>query len=391
MATRASTFSRGTLRKRIGELQCLYGIASVAAMPGATLEEQASRIVELLPGAFRDHRRAFARITHGGREYVSGTPFPDAFILSADITDDGERVGSVEIGYRDAPAEPDICGPEALLLNAVAERLGGIVERRRSRDQLQTMKRKAVEFKALDRMKTNLLATVSHELRTPLTTIKGYTTMMLDYHAKLAPEEIRDCLEAVDAATDRLRRLVDNLLETSRLEAGMLKLDKRPGDLRELVEGVAAEARLRSARHDIAARVAADARKVEMDERRIRQVLDNLVENAIKYSPDGGTIQIATRRSDGGVEVSVSDEGPGIPPQELAHVFKRMYRLARAPRKPGADGLGLGLSICQRIVKAHGGTIRAANRETGGAVITFTLPCRADGRKKPRRAKEAGA
>ena len=241
------------------------------------------------------------------------------------------------------------------------------------------LERKVIEYEELSKMKTDLLATVSHELRTPLATIKGYSTLMLDYFARLGGDEIRDYLKAVDYSTDRLSKLVDNLLDTSRMEAGLLKLDKAPVNIPNLIRNVVEEAGVRANHHKIVLFFESRLPRVNIDARRIRQVLDNLIDNAVKYSPPGTEITISAEKRPRELLVSVTDRGPGIPLEELTNIFDRMYRIEQR-LYTGADGIGLGLYICQRLVEAHGGRIWAESTLGQGSTIKFTLPVNAAGR-----------
>jgi PAS domain S-box-containing protein len=235
------------------------------------------------------------------------------------------------------------------------------------------LERKVIEYEELSKMKSDLLATVSHELRTPLATIKGYSTMILDYFAKLTSEETREYLKSIDNSTDRLSKLVDNLLETSRLEAGLLNLEKTPVAITQLIEKVAVEASIRdNQRHTFATR-GKRLPRANIDAKRIRQVLDNLIDNATKYSPPDTEIIIAAEQSGDELLLSVADHGPGIPAGELRNIFDRMYRIEQRVYS-GADGMGLGLYICQRLVEAHGGKIWAESILGQGTTIKFTLP-----------------
>jgi len=235
------------------------------------------------------------------------------------------------------------------------------------------LERKVVEYEELSKMKSDLLATVSHELRTPLATIKGYSTMILDYFSKLTSDETREYLRSIDSSTDRLAKLVDNLLETSRLDAGLLNLECAPVSLSQLIQGVAAEANIRENQRHVFAVDVKKLPKASLDAKRIRQVLDNLIDNATKYSPAGTEIMISAVPNGDELLVSVSDHGPGIPPGELDNIFDRMYRIEQRVYS-GADGMGLGLYICQRLVEAHGGRIWAESVLGQGTTIMFTLP-----------------
>ena len=235
------------------------------------------------------------------------------------------------------------------------------------------LERKVVEYEELSKMKSDLLATVSHELRTPLATIKGYSTMILDYFAKLTSDETKEYLKSIDNSTDRLAKLVDNLLETSRLDAGLLNLERAPVNVSQLIEGVATEANIRENQRHVFTVDVKKLPRANIDAKRVRQVLDNLIDNATKYSPPGTEITISAVPSGEELLVSVTDHGPGIPPEELGNIFDRMYRIEQRVYS-GADGMGLGLYICQRLVEAHGGRIWAESVLGQGTTIKFTLP-----------------
>ena len=235
------------------------------------------------------------------------------------------------------------------------------------------LERKVIEYEELNKMKTDLLATVSHELRTPLATIKGYSTMMVDYFSRLNQNEKRDYLKSIDHSTDRLAMLVDNLLDTSRMEAGLLKLEKHSTSLVKLIETITTEAKLRANRHEILTRIDKEIPNINIDAKRIRQVLDNLINNAIKYSPPDTKVTITAKKSGDKVILSVTDRGSGIPPEELKNVFDRMYRIEQRLYS-GVDGLGLGLYICRRLVEAHGGKIWVESTIGKGSTVFFTLP-----------------
>jgi PAS domain S-box-containing protein len=252
-------------------------------------------------------------------------------------------------------------GKEALLGN-----LMDITERK-------YLERKVIEYEELSKLKSDLLATVSHELRTPLATIKGYSTMIIDYFHKLSSDEKREYLKSIDNATDRLAKLVDNLLDTSRMEAGLLKLQKAPVNISKLIREVSTEARIRANQHNIAIMLRKRLPEINIDAKRIQQVLDNLIDNAIKYSPAGTEILISAQRDRRQLVISVADKGPGIPADELINIFDRMYRIEQRLTS-GVDGIGLGLSICKRLVEAHGGRIWAESEMGKGSTFRFTLP-----------------
>ncbi len=237
------------------------------------------------------------------------------------------------------------------------------------------LEKKMIEYEELNKLKTDLLSMVSHELRTPLATIKGYATMILDYYQKLSDEEKQEHLQSIDRATDRLTELVDRLLDMSRLDAGLLKLDRAPTSMLRLIKEAVAEAQLRATQHNIVMRVnGAELPQAMVDARRIREVLDNLLDNACKYSEEKTEIAVSVRCIGRQLLVCVADQGVGIPAKELERVFDRMYRIEQKPTPGKKAGLGLGLAICRGLVEAHGGRIWMASEEGKGSKCSFTLP-----------------
>jgi len=242
--------------------------------------------------------------------------------------------------------------------------------------ELKRLEKEMLEYKTLNKFKSDLLSTVSHELRTPLSIIKGYSTLLIDYDKKLRPQEKMEYLRSTDGATDRLMDLVDRLLDMSRLDAGLLKLVKTEISILKLIRVSAAEAKLRAPGYQIVANVGRKPPRVTADARRIRQVLDNLIDNACKYSGKGTEIIISARRKGKNLLVSVADQGFGIPAKELQKVFNRMYRIEERLINE-AGGMGLGLAICKGLIEAHGGRIWVESEEGKGSTFFFTLPLHA--------------
>jgi len=239
--------------------------------------------------------------------------------------------------------------------------------------QRQLFQRKMLEYQELDQLKSRLLATVSHELRTPLAIIKGYSTMLVDYNLVLGDEERNEHLLSIDKATDRLTELVDHLLDMSRLDAGLLKLERASASIFKIIEQAVAEARFRVPKHNILIHLGNRLPVVKIDAKRVRQVLDNLIDNACKYSEQGTAVVVSAQRERQELMVSVADQGVGIPRKELKKVFGRMYCLEqRLTKDPG--GMGLGLSLCKGLVEAHGGHIWVESELGKGSVFYFTLP-----------------
>lgn len=259
------------------------------------------------------------------------------------------------------------------LLTVLGEMRHRIAELEASETERKQAEERAAEYEGLDKLKSNLLSTVSHELRTPLAIIKGYSTMLVDYDRRIRLKEKKGYLQSIDRATDRLTELVDHLLDMSRLEAGLLKLDRVHTSISKLIEEVVAEAKLRAPRHEIVTDIRNKLPGVKMDAKRIRQVLDNIIDNAIKYSSEATEVIVSAQQADSELQISVTDQGIGIPSEDLESVFDRMYRIEQR-LSPEREGIGLGLAICKGMVEAHGGCIWVESKLGKGSTFYFTLP-----------------
>jgi signal transduction histidine kinase len=222
------------------------------------------------------------------------------------------------------------------------------------------------------RVLREFLANVGHELKTPLTSIRGFAQAMIDGTLE-TPEERARAARVIDAESRRVLHLVGELLDLSRIESGQQRMALAPVNVGELLAHVRDVFALRAADAGVALNIPpSGALAVTADFDRIEQVLGNLLDNAFRHAPRGGSIEAGARESGAAIELYVADDGPGIPDDELPHVFDRFYRGGLdEPQSPGA---GLGLAICREIVRAHGGTMRAANRPGGGTEFAFTLP-----------------
>ncbi|HSJ56760.1 MAG TPA: ATP-binding protein [Anaerolineae bacterium] len=225
----------------------------------------------------------------------------------------------------------------------------------------------------VDEMKSRLLSTVSHELRTPLASIKGFATTLLRRDVEWDEASRRDFLSIIDEESDRLSELIGNLLDMSRIEAGELAVEPETVDLIPLLRETAAAFQPISSSHDLQIDVDGPLPLVLADPRRTRQVLRNLIENAIKYSPGGGPVRLGARVHGSSIQVSVADEGIGIEPDMVGRIFDRFYQIDSASTRR-VGGTGLGLPISQAIVEAQGGTIWAESEPGAGSTFHFTVP-----------------
>ena len=225
----------------------------------------------------------------------------------------------------------------------------------------------------LDRMKSSLVSTVSHELRTPLAAIKGYVSTMLADDVEWDRTSQHEFLTIISDESDRLTNLVNNLLDLSRIEAGSLKLSREICNIQEIIERAAKQARL-TPKNQFEVQVQARLPKLYADPPRLESILRNLIENALKYGGESVKIRVEVCRQDQEFLFRVIDNGSGIPESEREHIFESFYRVDDSLTRL-TSGAGLGLAICQGLVKAHGGKIWAEPREVG-ACIAFTIPAK---------------
>ena len=229
------------------------------------------------------------------------------------------------------------------------------------------------ELRRAERQRRELTANVSHELRTPLTSIKGFAETLLA-GAMADADTCRRFLTIIDGEATRLMKLVGDLMDLARLESRAVSMEPAALRLDALISEALSQMRPQAERHHVALRVGGAAPVTALADRdRILQVLTNLVDNAIKFTPEGGVVEISLAASAAEAVVAISDTGRGIPADDLPRVFDRFYRVERS-RSREAGGTGLGLAIARHIVEAHGGRISAASQVNAGSTFTFTLP-----------------
>ncbi len=229
-----------------------------------------------------------------------------------------------------------------------------------------------------EKLRSSLLSSVSHDLRTPLATIKGSIGGLLESGEQLSVETRRDFLENVHEETDRLERLVNNLLEMTKLESGAIQLGKEPNYPEEVIGSAIARVEKRLGQRVLNTKIPAELPLVPMDGLLIEQVLVNLLDNALKYTPPSAAIEISTWVFRKQWYVRVADSGPGVREEDLPRLFDKFYRGSQT----GKTGAGLGLAICKGIIDIHGGVLTADNRPEGGMYFEFSLPLESSADKK---------
>lgn len=310
-----------------------------------------------------DRNRRVIRINRSGRQLLDAradTPFPVDLLprdrVLHDALADALRGDTVE------SAETQI-GSHTLALTARPLGDGGAVL---ALFDLTGVRR-------LQAVRRDFVANVSHELKTPLTVIRGFSETLASELDPANPHG--QFAETIRANAERMQRLVDDLLDLSRVESGGWTPSPAPVDVaaaaREVVSSYDDEARAKELR--IQTLIAGDAATVSADPMALRQALGNLVENAVRYTPQGGEITVFARRDDGGVALGVRDTGMGIPPEHLPRIFERFYRVDAA-RSRAAGGTGLGLAIVKHLVEAHGGRVQADSAPGRGTTVTLHFP-----------------
>ncbi|MBI4778267.1 CHASE2 domain-containing protein [Candidatus Desantisbacteria bacterium] len=242
-------------------------------------------------------------------------------------------------------------------------------------EQVEAIAMLTRELKELDELKSDLMSMVAHEFRTPLTSVKGYTSMLLDGDAGTINEKQRKFLDMVNENTDRLINLIENFLDVAKIESGKIGMKMEEFNLNEILIAVSQTFIPIAKKKDIHLHIniPEESLLLKGDKTRLRQVLDNLVNNAVKYTPEQGEVILDAEIEAGNIRVSVKDTGMGISKEDQKKVFDKFFRTKTA-RRTEISGTGLGLSIVKSIVEKHGGSIRLESEVGNGSVFTVILP-----------------
>ena len=303
------------------------------------------------------------------------------------LVETNRALGRGDLDARAPVLSSDELGELASGVNQMAEQLQASYETLELRVAQRTE-----EVQRLLKERTEFFAALSHELRTPLAVIRGQAKMMLDPSYPKGVKWVSDTGRAIDDSAAQLLSLVNDILDLARAESGRMEIDLEPLELADVVSNVrpTIDGLARSGGLHIGVEVPTDLPPVRADRERLRQVIVNLVDNAVKYTPEGGRVDLSAKARNGSVEVSVADTGVGIPPQSGDLIFEPFYRVRGTKPQRGQASSGLGLALAKRIVEAQGGTINFESTPDEGTTFTFTLPlvaARAKKRRKPSRAR----
>lgn len=275
-------------------------------------------------------------------------------------------VGVLGVGKL-STSDIDLSTAQRRLMEAFANQGAQAIERA----QLEEQNRQIALLQSAERLQNTLLNSISHDLRTPLVAITGALSALDENFTELDEATRSALIENARGESDRLNRLVGNLLNMTRIESGAIKLNLEPGDVQDLIGTALEQLGKRANKNKIKVDVQPNLPLIPMDFTLMVQVIVNLLENAIKYSPEDSLIEVIASLSGSNTRLQILDRGAGIPSDDLARVFDKFYRVQRPE---SVSGTGLGLSISKGIVEAHGGQVYAKNREGGGTILEVELP-----------------
>ena len=265
------------------------------------------------------------------------------------------------------------------ILRLFAEHVGSVIERAQVMDRLdsrtQELEAANVRLAELNRMKDVFLSTASHELKTPLTSVIAYAELLDESNGQLSAGQQREFVRRLRAEAQRLLGLIDDILDLSRLETGKLKLRRETVDINQLVLETLETAAHLAEKHGVTLReeLREGLETLELDAVKMRQVVLNLLANAVNFTPDGGTVHIATRRDGPHVVLEVQDQGPGVAPENTAHIFE-IFAQASGPAPGRPVGTGIGLHLVKRLVELHGGLVGVESKPGQGSTFWVRLP-----------------
>jgi signal transduction histidine kinase len=311
----------------------------------------------------------------------------ESFIISPILPKEGNR-GLLFVGTQSL--DTLINEGDEELITILANQLGQAIENarlfektwrahqdleRKVEERTRDLKVALDELKNISNRKTDFVSSVSHELRTPLTSIKGYASILLAGKLGDLPSDIRERLDKINRHSDELVHLVDDLLDIARIESGRMTMAKEPLVLKNIIEGVSdlLSAQLKENHIELSFNIAPEANAIFADRNQIERIFINVIDNAIKFSPQKGKIIIEAHKEKNDVQIDITDTGCGIPEEALEKIFEEFYRVDN-PINQETKGTGLGLALVKRIVQTHNGKIWVKSKVGNGSTFSFTIP-----------------
>ncbi len=366
------------LDERVKELNCLYGISRLAEDRRISLDDLLQKIIELVPLSWQYPEITCARILLSDREFATPGFEKTPWKQSEDISVSGAHFGSIEVYYR---KEMPPCGEgpflkeERLLIRAVAERLGQIVERYLAEVNLEKLyeeeKRLRERLQAEIQWRIDYTRGLIHELKTPLTSLLATSQLLLEEEKD---ERLARLARYVCEGAGHLNSRIDELHDIIRGEMGNIEFNPEPLDIASLLKGLEGEIAPLAGQYEMKVEISLpdSLPPVYADPVRVRQIMLNLLNNAVKYASEGGRVIVTARPGKSFLTVEVRDFGPGMAGLDAAQLFSPGYRMVQHEKRSG--GLGIGLSLCKVLVGLHGGKIWVNTRRKKGGSILFTLP-----------------
>lgn len=393
------------LSERVKELRCLYEIDEICVRRESTLEEILKGTVRIIPPGYQYPKITGSCITFEDKKFKTRNFRETKWMQKENIITDGQKAGSVNVCYSEKKPELDE-GPffkeERNLINAIAKRLGQTIERyqavatlRRNRNHLDMLvKERTAELQqtiekleearrdveAATRAKSEFLANMSHELRTPLNSIIGFSEIMADGLTGPLTDEQKEYLNDILESGRHLLELINDVLDLSKIEAGKTELEVNKFSLKGLLDRSLAVFRNQAADRNITilSDIPEIIGEVTADDRRTKQIIFNLLSNALKFTPDGGKVGITAHRMDKKIQITVWDTGVGIAKKDLKNLFKPFQQLETGLTEK-VPGTGLGLNLSKKLVELQGGKIWVESKRGQGSKFSFTIPIEVKG------------
>jgi len=361
------------------EMKACAGLGEASTEPRHTLSVSRTTFLNLCSGGERLADGFLVGAQKACAEPDSPVPrcaeAPDRKILLAGIEENGAVTGFFTIGFFDG-APDERCVSQVKLCR---DRVLLVLQRERAKEQLRDRERALAickeELESVNQLKSNFLSVVSHELRTPLTSVKAYTETLLDNVDTIKRETLQDFLRVMDEESERIIKLVDNILNFSRMETGHLKVERTACNLNRIIEEVHAGLQGKFAAAEIIAelRLPRHPCRIDADRELITQLFQNLMANAVKFTPQGGKVTVTLEQEASAARIVVQDTGKGIPEDQIEKIFERFYQIDTSNTREHG-GSGLGLAICKNIVDWHEGKIWVENVKDSGAKFVVLLP-----------------
>lgn len=352
----------------LNDLQAVLGMRLVEgeSITGKVFAEGKIRLLST-PAEVAREKANLRPVNRAAMRQVYGADILPKCVIAAPLTANEQKYGALVLETLHGPAsftESDL---------PFVQTLADLIALEIDRDRLDVEAVAVQQAREAERLRSEVMATMSHELRTPLAAIKGYATALLLDEVDWTQEKRREFLRLIEEETNNLEGMISEIMDSALIDVGQLEIEPQPVRLSHLAQEIAEEMQRQTDIHRFVVDFPDDFPIVDVDPRRIRQVFRNIMDNNIKYSPDGGLVVIRGEIRPADVVVSIADQGVGLSPEDLIPLFDKYFRV-KAPTGYHVPGTGLGLPVSRAIVEAHGGKIWAKSKVGEGTTIYFSIP-----------------